>query len=216
MVPPTYDRNVEREVNKRFIKVSIGVSVFIVLAFSHLVTWDTYFFEIIPLKTKQWIGGMSPQDYDRLAEICRERKNLDCVESSLISRFNATKDVETLATLGKLQYLRREFRPAANTFANYFRSGGLGVDASFDYARTLSEVGMVDEAAQYYQRVLDSKPDTMQITVTQAYVRTLLHANRHHDAKALIESIRSKGGNASMFMESEMQEIEKAGQVSKN
>jgi tetratricopeptide (TPR) repeat protein len=217
MYMPTYDRTVEREVSKKFIKVSISLSIAMVVAFIHIVTWDKYAFEIIPIKVKQLIGGLSPQDYDRLAEICKDRKNLDCVESSLVSKFSSNPtQIETLASLGDLQVKRKEFKLAANTFAGYFKSGGVSVEASYDYARALSEVGLIDQAAQYYQRVIDSKPDTMLITVTQNYVRMLVAHNRYQDAKALIDSIRSRGGNASMFMEHEMQEIEKNSRVSKS
>jgi tetratricopeptide (TPR) repeat protein len=217
MYMPTYDRTVEREVSKQFIKVSLGLSIFMVAAFIHIVTWDKYAFEIIPLKAKQWIGSMSTQDYDRLAEICKDRKNLDCVESSLTSKFSSNpSQIETLATLGNVQVGRKEYKLAANTFATYFKSGGVGVDASYDYAKALSAVGLIDQAAQYYQRVIDSKPDAMLITVTQSYVRMLVSHNRFQDAKALIDSIRARGGNASMFMEHEMQEIAKNSQVSKS
>jgi hypothetical protein len=217
MYQPIYDRRAEREVTRSFIKVAAGISLLLVAGFYQAVTWDQYFFEIIPLKAKLTIGGMTPDNYARLADICKIRKNLDCVETALAGL--ATSDashIEALATLGGVQANRHEFKQAANTFAIYFKNGGQSPDAAYDYARSLAEIGLIDQAAQYYQAVLKAKPDTMQITVTQDYVKMLVAHGRLADAKSLIQGIRAKGGNASMFMEDEMQKIAKATEVSKN
>ena len=209
---PVYDRTVEQEVAKKFIKVSIALSTLLVLAFIHTIKWDEFFIEVIPLQIKSLIGGLSAEDADRFASICKIRKNLDCVETMISSKFNSNpQNIEALAELGKVQFLRKEYRESANTFAIYFKQGGLSVDASYDYARVLGEVGLVEQSAQYYDRVLASKPDAMQVTVTQSYVRMLVSHGKNDQAKAIIESIRSKGGNASLFMENEMQQIAKVG-----
>lgn len=212
MMMPVYDRSAEQEVGKKFIKVSVAVSVVLVLSFIQAIKWDSFFVEVIPLQIKSFIGALSAEDADRFASICKIRKNLDCVETMLSSKFhNNPTQIETLADLGKVQFLRKEYRESANTFATYFKNGGLSVDASYDYARVLGEVGLVDQSAQYYDRVLASKPDAMQVTVTQSYVKMLVSHGHGDQAKAIIESVRSKGGNASMFMEHEMQQIAKVG-----
>lgn len=200
----------QQEVSKRFIKWSVGISAVMVIAFVHAVQWDTFFFEVIPLKAKQIVGMASAEDYGRLAEMCKVRKDSECVESMLISKVQAdSKNVETLAELGQVQFLRNKYKESAQTLKKYFDNGGLSMDAAYTHARALGHVGMVDESALFYQRVLDAKPDTMQISVTQNYVRMLMDAGRPDQAKKVIESIRVKGENAGMFMESEMQQINK-------
>lgn len=200
----------QNEISKRFIKLSIGISAAMVIAFMHAVKWDTFFFEVLPLKAKQIVGMASAEDYGRLAEMCKVRKDSECVEDMLISKVQAdTKNIEVLAELGQVQFQRNKFKDTAQTLKRYFDNGGLSMDASYTYARTLGQIGMVAESSVFYQRILDSKPETLQISVTQNYVRMLMDNGRADQAKKVIESIRIKGSNAAMFMESEFQQITK-------
>jgi len=204
------DKASQKEVSKRFIKWSVGLSVVMVIAFVHAVNWDGFFFEVIPLKAKQIVGMASAQDYGRLAEMCKVRKDSECVENMLISKVQSdSKDIEILTELGQVQFQRNKMKESAQTLKRYFDNGGLNMDASYTYARALGQIGMVDESAQFYQRVLDAKPDTLQISVTQNFVRMLMDAGRADQAKKVIESIRVKGSNAEMFMETEFQQITK-------
>ncbi len=202
-----YERQAEREIFKRFSKVSVTLSLVVVLCFIQAIKWDSHFLSIIPLQIKSMMSSLSAHDADELAKICLERKNLDCAESALQSE--ATTQVEALTQLGKIQMQRQKFRESANSFGSYFRSGGLSVDASYDYAKVLGQLGMIDQASQYYERVLASKVDALQVTVTQSYVKMLIANKRSAQAKTVIDGIRAKGGNASLFMESEYAQLEK-------
>ncbi len=198
----------QKEVSQRFIKLSVGLSTFMVIAFMHAVTWDQFFFEVIPLKAKQIVGMANATDYGRLAEMCKTRKDSECVEHMLTNKVQAEpQNIENLAELGQVQFLRNNFKGSAATLKKYFAEGGLSLDASYTYARALGQIGQVDESSEAYKKVLASKPDMLQISVTQNYVRMLMDAGRAEQAKLVIESIRVKGSNAAMFMESEMQQI---------
>lgn len=198
----------QKEVSQRFIKLSVGLSAFMVIAFMHAVTWDTFFFEVLPLKAKQIVGMANANDYGRLADMCKIRKDSECVEKMLSNKVQAEPhNIENLAELGQVQFLRNNNKAAAQTLKKYFAEGGLSLEASYTFARASGQVGLIDESAEAYKRVLDAKPDTLQITVTQNFVRMLMNAGRAEQAKNVIDSIRIKGSNAAMFMESEMQQI---------
>jgi hypothetical protein len=96
---------------------------------------------------------------------------------------------------------------AAKTLELYFRDGGISLDASYDYARALEALGNVDMAGKYYQSILDSKPDTLQITVTKRYVQMLIDFNRRAEAKKVLASVRDKGSNTENFMDMVFQDL---------
>ena len=67
---------------------------------------------------------------------------------------------------------------------------------------------MVDEAAKYYDYVLGAKPDVLQVTVIQNYVRLMMDAHRLDKAKQLIEEVRSKSAASAYFMDDEFKRIQ--------
>lgn len=202
------NENVEASISKQFIKFSIGISVVFILTFIHSVNWGPYFFESIPLKLKSVFGMASVADYSRLASMCKELKDAACVEAMLSHQAaKNSKDIEVLAELGQVQLLRKHYQQAVLTYAKYFSLGGESLDASYTYAKALAEIGQVDRAIQHFERILAAKPNALQITITQAYVQMLIKSGRTARAMAVIQSIRSKGSNAAMFMESEMRKL---------
>src|SRR5690606_24630914 len=163
--------------------------------FIQAVNWDRHSFEIIPLTIKEFAGVANLNDYRRLTEICIERKKWDCTESSLAKRFALSphSELEALADLGEVQYKRQKVREAADSLNQYFAQGGLNLDASYTYARALSDIGDLEQASTVYDRILKSKPDTLQVTVAQNYIRVLMKAQRHRQAKEVLEEIRESG-----------------------
>lgn len=67
--------------------------VLMLASFIQLMNWDNYSLEIIPLKIKSTLGGLSQPDLERSAEICMELKKWDCVESnySTIGQLDSTQ-----------------------------------------------------------------------------------------------------------------------------
>lgn len=198
----------EERIANQFIKVSIGMSALFIVAFIHAVNWGPYFFEAIPLKAKSIVGMARAQDYKRLALICMDLKDSACVERMLSAEVNLNpKDLDLLAELGNVQMLSKRYANSVQTYGKYFRLGGKSLDASYAYAKALGEVGQVDQAIKHYERILASKPNTLQITVTHAYVQMLIKNGRNQKAFAVIKAIRSKGENAAFFMETEIRKL---------
>ncbi len=189
-------------------QIIILFSSFVVIAlgsFMQLVNWDNHSLDIIPLKIKDTIGMTSPADADRTAEICMDLKKWDCVESNYSKVGNA--DATKLPRLGHFQMKRAKYNEAAQTYYKFFQNSGTDLEASYNYAKALSQLGKVDEATKYFDSVLAARPNVLQVTVVQNYVKLLMDNQRYDQARKLIQDIRGKGPDSAMFMESEFQKI---------
>lgn len=201
----TTEQQFREKGEKRFIAYALGVGFVLVAGFLQLCSWDTHFLEVIPLQAKELIGASSNEDLEQMAAICLDRKKLDCVERAYSKL--GDRDQNQLLRLGKFQMSRAHYTEAANTYRTFFTKGGIDLEASYNFARALGQIGMVDEAAKYYDYVLGAKPDVLQVTVVQNYVRLLMEANRLDQAQKLIMNVRKQSEASSMFMEDEFQKI---------
>lgn len=207
-VKSSNDSNVQSSLSKQFMFFTIGVSSLFILSFVHAVNWGGYFFEAIPLKVKVTVGAASARDFGRLGQICKELKDTKCVESMLRSEAKLDpKNTEALAALGQIQFDHKQYKEAAITLGAYARSGGKNLDVLFAYAKALGEVGQTDKSIKQLEKILASKPNNLQIPITQTYVQMLIKDGRKDRAKAVIEDVRSKGRNAGLFMEKEMRKL---------
>lgn len=198
----------DRKLEKSFIKVAIGISILIVVSFIQMAIWDRYAIEIVYLQTIDAIGFTDEADLQKIATICEERRRHSCVEEALYG--SAIRgNMESWAKLGKFQMKREKFSAAADSFKHYFALGGLDLEASYQYARSLGATGQVDQAVAYYDQVLKAKPETLQVTVTQNYVKLLLNNGRADQARTLIDGIRKSSPSAALFMEAEFQTLTK-------
>lgn len=195
----------ELKTERRFISFAVIFALILVSGFLQIVNWNQYSLAVIPLQVKELAGLSTPQDSEKMAAICMERHKYDCVERMYKAVANLSPT--NLVRLAKFQTKREEYQQASQTFQKFFQNGGVDLEASYQYAQALGSIGQVDQAAKYYDYVLGAKPGTLQVTVVQNYVKLLMDANRYDQAKKLIENVRSRGANASMFMEPEFQKI---------
>lgn len=198
----------EKKAEKRFIQTLTAFCAMITVLFVMIVQWDTFFIEIIPLKTKQLAGSADLADLQRIQQICASRKNLDCQMQAY--KAMAPLDNEAYAELGRMQSLLGDTKTALVSFQNYFKNGGLSLDASYNYARTLEKDGQIDKASEYYDNVLAAKPNVLQITVTKNYIKMLMDYNKKKQAKVVLLRIRRKGSNTKEFMDPVFKELEKS------
>jgi tetratricopeptide (TPR) repeat protein len=201
-------RKIEQAAEKSFIVIATGLCALMSFAFVMAVQWDTHTFEVLPLKAKQMIGMTTASDLQRLVEICESRKNVDCQlqATEQLTRF----DNEAFASLGKLHFLSNKNKQAIASFSQYFRNGGLNLEASYNFARALEKEGQVEMASQYYETVIDARPETLQITVTRHYINMLIEYNKKSEAKMVLAKIREKGANTKNFMDPVFKELEKS------
>lgn len=195
----------EQKLERTFIWSICGFSAFLVIAFLHVSAWGPYSMEILSLKAGQYMGGGNVASWDRVGVICLELKKYECVEE-MYARM-ATVDPSQYARLGKFQMSQRKFANAAESYRQFFVRGGGDLEANYQYARALSETGRIDEAAKHFDYVLAAKPDVLQVTVVQNYVKYLVQANQLARAKQVIEKVRRRGTSVSQFMDTELNDI---------
>jgi tetratricopeptide (TPR) repeat protein len=198
-----------RYLNSRFRQTAIGLSLLMVVLFVHAVTWDTYFFQVIPLKAKQLVNLASADELGELAVICQKRLNPSCTEKALREASEKQpQDTALLFQLGKTQSQMGLFQQAADTFDRYFQMEGREIEAAYFYAKTLEALNRLEDAATYYEFILEKRPEILQVTVTQNYVRLLKKMEQYQRAITLIQSIRRKGSSAAYFLEAELRQLQ--------
>lgn len=193
------------QTEKQTIVIFTSVVIVTVLAFVQLLNWDKYALEMIPLKIKSTIGMTSVSDSNRSAEICMELKKWDCVESNY--KTVAIVDPSQLSRLGHFLMKRGKFSDAAQSYYAHFKNGGNDLESSYNYAKALAQLGQVDDATKYFEQVLAARPDVLQVTVIQNYVKLLMDHQRYDQARRLIQDIRGKSPESGLFMESEYKKI---------
>lgn len=198
----------EKKIADRSCITLVSICILLVSIFIQAANWDKYFFTIIPLKTKQLLGMSNQSDLNAIIRICAERKKQQCTEEAMKQSFDKSKDLKTLGLLGQMQYQRKAFDKAVATLGLYFKAGGKQPEVAFDYARTLGSLGQTREAIRYYKYALNTKQELLRISITRSYAELLIQANLLREAKTVIKAFRKVGASSSMFMESELKEIE--------
>lgn len=163
----------------------------LVAAFIHAVNWDSHFLTIIPLKVKHYAGIATAQDYAHMANICEDRKKPECVETSYM-KIAALQpaNLNNLEKLGKLQFQQKLFNRAAQTFTHYFTIKGKSAESAYLFAQVLQKLKKYSESEKYYRFALSRKSNTLQVSVTRAYVLMLMEANRLTQAKNVLLAYR--------------------------
>ena len=182
-----------KKTNRNSILIMLSISVITAGSFLHSVRWGDSSFEVIPHKAMISVGMGSENNYNRLQEICIERKMVDCVQSSLEEQLSSNPaNLEVLKKLGKLHYQRENFDQAHTVLSSYFENNGDDLMTAYYFAKVLSKQGNTDQAAEYFESILASKPDVLQVTVTETYMDMLIEANRFDAAKTLAKSVEDR------------------------
>lgn len=197
---------VQERIETNVIVTMVGLGALIIAGYIQLMNWDRYSLSIIPLSLKEIAGSTSPSDWEAKAAMCLELKKYDCVETQY-AKAAQFAPIE-YARLGKFQMQRENFAAAAKSFNSYFNNGGDDLEVAYQHAKALGQTEQVDEAVKYFEKVLGARPDILQVTVVNNYVKLLMNHQRYAEAKTLIENVRKQGDSAGSFMEAEMQQIQ--------
>lgn len=205
-VVSTAEARVREVVEKSILKAALVGSVIIVALFMHVGSWGNHSLEIIPLKIGQATHTSSTADLERMVQIGMDIHKYDWVET-LYAQLVTEADPQNFVRLGKFQLSRAKYKEAAETYRQYFLLGKRNLDARYDYARALGEIGKTDEAAKNFDYVLKSKPGVRQVTIIQKYVSMLVKAERFDQAQKVIENVRRQDPSAGQFMDTEYKVI---------
>jgi len=174
----------------KFITVGVAFCALLIGALVQISIWDSYWLEVIPLQIKGAMGASKDSDFEKMAQICLERKRMNCAEDAYAHL--AKKDPKQLLRLAKFQISRSRYREAVVTYRNFFLLGGKDLDASFNYARALAQIGEYDEASKYFRYILSSHPDAvLQAAAQNGYEKA--QRDRRNPSRAPQRGIASVG-----------------------
>jgi tetratricopeptide (TPR) repeat protein len=183
-------------------------TLLIVGAIIHAINWDTYFFSIIPLKIKELSGIAAPHELKEIAKICNIRKKYNCEVHALEMAFELNKkDPESLLRVGEIYTDTNNFFLAAKAYTLYFKNGGKAESARYNYARSLGEIGQIDQAKKQFHYILRRDQKNPQFRVASSYVELLIKNRDYTTAKGVIQEYRRAGPSSALFLEKELKAI---------
>jgi hypothetical protein len=183
----------------------------------HMITWHNHSVEIIPLKIKQMVGFAKTTDLIQIASICEDRKKYNCQIDALSQIFAGNQhEIQYLAELAKVQFDHNQPSDAAKNYSIYFKLGGKDPNVRFQFARVLAQNGQMVEARKQYSYLIVQNRDKQQFQFAREYVHFLMKTHDYPTAQKIISDYRKSGPSASLFLNSEWNEINDVLKVSSN
>lgn len=191
-------------------RIIYGLGAFFFAALIHLMQWNQFALEIIPLKFKQLSQIATSEELYRLGQICQKRKKTNCFQSTYWQSYLKNPSFEAPALeLGEHYMKQKNYVEALRIYNFYFSKKGQNNEARFKMAIALSELKRFNEAKPHFQFALRKNQDSV---TNPHYVRTFVHyliQNRDYNfAKNLIAQTRKKSKTATYFLEKELQQID--------
>lgn len=203
------DSELDHKNEIRFIKWSSILCASIVASVLFIGAWGSHSSEMLGIKLSQVFGKSSAESTLRISEICMELKKYDCVEQSYL-QLSQQGRTEYLSQLGQFQVKRKKVDQAAQTFNLYFQNGGEDAESAYQFAKILGAKGDVANSSLYFEKAINSKPEILQITVVQNYIKMLMTHGKNSDALRWIQEVRKSSSTAQLFMETEMKSLTQA------
>jgi len=203
----SHRQGMDKDLERSSATIMVVLATLVVATIMQIGAWDKYSLDVIPLLLKEMVGATSPQDWEDKAKMCWELKKWDCVEYEYTK--SAQNDRGQYVRLGHYQMRRLKFDKAANSFRIFFKGGGEDIEAAKAYAKALAETNQFDESSKYFNLVLDTRPESLQIPVVLDFVKLLMKNEKYEHARRLIEDVRKQNPAGSQFMDSEYKQIKK-------
>lgn len=207
-----YQYETDKDVNvDRGSAFFIYVTGFAILAVAlHVIQWNQYAFEIIPLKLKEISGMASPEELYREAQICGKLRKFECQKNLLVKSYSMNpKNEKAAIELGQIFVRSKNWLDATKVYSTYLRLKGSNLEARLYYAISLAELNKFQDAKKHFQHVIRVNTDFLvQADYVRTYVHYLIRNREYTAAKAIIFETRNKQKNAAYFLEKEMNEID--------
>ncbi len=118
--------------------------------------------------------------------------------------------LQRIEQLAHSQKNRGQDSLAMENYSKYFSSGGQSLEAALHYAELMGRNGQIEGAIIYYEALLKSGSEAIQIPATRPYVRLLIKNGDLLKAQSLIQEIRQQGSSAHLFMQAEWEQIQRS------
>lgn len=206
---PPNQTHIEKQTQKTTIMVFSGFAVAACVLFFHAATWDQHFVSIVPIKIMKALGVASAQQLNSMAEICEDRMLPNCQEEALQDLVKKEpSNLAALEELARLKTLLKKNSEALALYQSFFAKGGKSSEAAYKLAKLLEDKSDYGSAERFYLQALAAKPDVLQITVNEAYVKMLIRNGQYKKARKHIDELRDNGA-PKYFLSTEYTEIEK-------
>lgn len=203
---PVIKRNAHTD--KTVLKGMIGASIFLVVAYAHLMSWGSYAVAIPFVKLQQVTGTLSKAGYLELAQVCIDLNKFESAKNAYLDLYRSKRDIDGLAGLAKLQVRLGETKQSMTAFHAYFNGGGTDMDVALKYARVLESENQLGEAVKMYQLAADSSGDLLPVQATTGLVRLLIKQGQYQEAHDRIVEFHTTAENAKGYLNTELSQLE--------
>ncbi|MCB0421802.1 MAG: hypothetical protein KDD61_12455 [Bdellovibrionales bacterium] len=177
------------------------------LSLIHISKWGSHSVEVLPILSAQISGNLSEKLLVKLDAICKNKGNLECRISALEKLNNHFPKVQYKAQLGHFYFAYGSDKKAALLLEDVISKDPTHFQARYDLARVYGHLGEVELSQKQFRKLFAEKPNTLMVSVTQAYVSMLITNKLYHEAKITIHEARKHEGTE-FILAKELQLIE--------
>ena len=196
------------DVEKKTIMAMIAFCLALVAFYAHAVSWGSYALAIPFVKVQQMTGTLSTQGYHDLADACIAQNKWACAHDAYLGIYTSNRDPQGLADLGHYEVRLGDTAQALSAYASYFKVGGKDGIAALEYAKVLESANQPDQAVQFYQASIDSRPTKLPIQATAGIVRIFIKQGKYEEAYTKIVTFQKGAENAKGFLNTELAQLE--------
>lgn len=192
-----------------FVWTLSSVFAVVLVLFFYMRHWQGQAASVFPLQFKSVFGLAEVGDFEKLQSVCEDQQKVDCI-ADLTQKIQLQQPghLLSLERLGHIKYLTKEYDDAVEAYRTYFVHGGRGPDALYEYAVSLEKIEDTDRARSIYEIALRQKPDVLQITVYEKYVKLLIKTGDVRKAIETIRYVQSKATRSVDFMDDELKKLQ--------
>tara|TARA_Y100000817_G_C16846872_1_gene540399 strand:+ start:892 stop:1617 length:726 start_codon:yes stop_codon:yes gene_type:complete len=181
----------------------------ILVLFFYMRHWQGEAASVFPLQLKSLVGLAEVDDFEKLQSVCEDQQKVDCI-SKLTQEIQLKQPghLLSLERLGHIKYLTKNYDDAVESYRTYFVHGGRDSSALYEYAISLEKIDDPEKARSIYEIALRQKPDVLQITVYEKYIKLLIKTGDVKKAIETIKYVQSKATRSVDFMDGELKRLE--------
>ena len=196
--------------DRNIIKVYTIASLMILGIYAHCMSWGSYALQIPFLKASQMMGIASSKTYQTLVNACVQQNKWSCVDSTYLSWYKSTGDLETIAKLAHFRTQLKDFSGAAKAYESYFSLGGKDASTSLSYAQILEKNNDLEKALKYLKLSIQATgSEKLPAQATGAIVNILLKQQKFAEARETIFNFWATAENAKGYFNTEYDALEK-------